>query len=68
MTVKELKQKIENLPCNMNVFLAPRITEFGFGLVNSVYTKEIFFTEDENPSEDEITEAPTELVLILDEE
>ena len=68
MNVKQLKQIIENLPDNMDVFLAQRVTDFGFGLANSAYTKEIFFTENENPSEDEIQEAPRELVLIIDEE
>ena len=42
MTVKQLKQELENLPDNMDVFLAGRKTEFGYGLVNSVYTKEVF--------------------------
>lgn len=68
MTVKQLKQELENISDNTEIFLAQRKTEFGYGLLNSAYTKEIFFTEDENPSEDEIAEAPIELVLILDEE
>ena len=68
MTVKQLKQELENLPDNMDVFLAERKTEFGYGLVNSAYTKEIYFTEDEYLSEEEIENAPTEIVLILDEE
>ena len=68
MTVKQLKQELENLPDNMDVFLAERKTEFGYGLLNSIYTKEVFFTEDENPSEDEINKAPMIEVLVLDEE
>lgn len=68
MTIKELKQKIADLPDNMEVFVAERKTEFIYGLVNSAYVKEIFFTEDEFPSENEIEEAPREEVLILDEE
>lgn len=68
MTIKELKQKIENLPDNMEVFLAQRKTDFGFGLANSVYVKEIFFTEDEFPTEEEIEKAPKENVFVLDEE
>ena len=68
MNIKQLKEKIKDLPDSMEVFLSERKTEFGYGLLNSAYTKEIFFTEDENPSEDEIENAPRETVLILDEE
>ncbi len=68
MTIKELKQKIADLPDNMEVFVAERKTEFSYGLVNSAYVKEIFFTEDEFPTEDEIKQAPREKVLIIEEE
>ena len=68
MTIKELKRKIADLPDSMEVFVAERKTEFTYGLVNSAYVKEIFFTEDEFPTEDEIKQAPREEVLIIDEE
>lgn len=68
MTIKELKEKIENLPDEMDVFIAERKTDFGFGLANSGYVKEIFFTEDEYPTEEEIKAAPKENVFVLDEE
>lgn len=68
MTIKELKEKIKDLPESMEVFLADRKTEFGYGLANSAYTKEIFFTDDEAPTDDEIAEAPRDTVFILDEE
>lgn len=68
MTIKELKQKIADLPDSMEVFVAERKTEFRYGLVNSAFVKEIFFTEDEFPTEDEIKQAPREKVLIIDEE
>ena len=68
MTVKQLKQELENISDNTEIFLAQRKTEFGYGLLNSIYTKEVFFTEDENPSEDEINKAPMIEVLVLDEE
>ena len=68
MTVKQLKQEFENISDNTEIFLAQRKTEFGYGLLNSIYTKEVFFTEDENPSEDEINKAPMIEVLVLDEE
>ena len=46
MTVKELKEKIANLPDNMDVFVAERKTVFAYGLVNSAYVKEINFIEE----------------------
>lgn len=46
MTIKELKQKIADLPDNMDVFVDERYSEFKYGLVNSTYTKNIDFYED----------------------
>lgn len=46
MTIKELKQKIESLPDNMEVFMDERVSEFRYGLVNSGFVKEIPFSED----------------------
>jgi len=68
MNIKELKEKIKDLPDTMDVFLADRKTDFGYGLANSCYTKEIFFTDDETPDEEQIANAPRETVFILDEE
>ena len=68
MNIRELKEKIKDLPDTMDVFLADRKTDFGYGLANSGYTKEIFFTEDEAPTEEQIAEAPRDIVFILDEE
>jgi len=66
MTVKELKEKIENLPDNMEVFIAERKTEFAYGLVNSAYVKEITFYEEGNESDEDVQAKDT--VLIIDEE
>ena len=63
MNVKQLKESLATLPNNMDVFMAERKTEFDFGLVNSVYTKEIDYKEDVTG----VTLA-TERVLVLDEE
>lgn len=63
MTIKELKQKIEALPDNMEVFVAERKTEFTYGLVNSAEVKRINFMEEPDGkvlSKDD--------VLVLDEE
>ena len=46
MTVKEIKKELENQPDDMQVFLGPRLTEFAYGLANSVISKEIRFSED----------------------
>ncbi len=46
MTVKELKEKLEQYPDNMDVFVDERQTDFAYGPVNSVSQKEIDFMED----------------------
>ncbi|HET8838056.1 MAG TPA: hypothetical protein VFM82_03590 [Flavobacteriaceae bacterium] len=46
MTIKELKQKIENLPDTMDVFIDERVSEFTYGLVNSAKVREINFMEE----------------------
>ena len=46
MTVKELKQKLNGFPENMDVFIDERLTEFTYGLANSVRIKEINFSEE----------------------
>ena len=46
MTIKELKQKIENLPDTMEVFVDERYTDFKYGLVNSANVTEIDFMEE----------------------
>lgn len=63
MTVKELKEKIANLPDNMDVFVAERKTEFTYGLVNSAFVKEINFVED--PYGEVVAQ---DYALVLDEE
>jgi len=63
MTVKELKEKIENLPDSMDVFVAERKTEFTYGLVNSAFVKKIDFVEE--PGGEVLAQ---DNVLVLDEE
>jgi hypothetical protein len=63
MNVKQLKEKIANLPDQMEVFVAERKTEFAYGLVNSAVVKKLNFAEEpdgEVLAKDE--------VLVLDEE
>lgn len=49
MTKKELIEAIQHLPDNMDVFMDERLTDFTYGLVNSVQVKEIEFKEDAAP-------------------
>lgn len=63
MTVKELKQKIENLPDLMEVFVDERVTDYTYGLVNTAMVKEIDFSED--PGGESLC---SEEVLVLSEE
>jgi len=51
MNVKELKQKLNNYPDDMDVFIHSTLTEFKYGLVNSVVSKKIRFSENDTPSE-----------------
>jgi hypothetical protein len=63
MTVIQLMEKLKHYPENMDVFMAPRKTEFTYGLVNSITHEDIDFMEEPGGkvlSSDE--------VVILDEE
>lgn len=46
MTVKELKNKLNEYPDNMDVFIDERLTEFTYGLANSVKMKKINFVDE----------------------
>ena len=46
MNIKELKEKIKNLPDTMDVFLDQRLTDFTYGLANSAEVKKIDFMEE----------------------
>lgn len=46
MTVKELKEKLEHCPDNMDVFIDERVTDFTYGLLNTVTVKGINFVEE----------------------
>jgi len=63
MTVKELKQKLNEFPDNMDVFVSERVTDFAYGLVNSAYIKEINFMEE--PGGEVLS---SDKVVIIDEE
>jgi hypothetical protein len=65
MNVKQLKAALSEYPDDMNVFLAPRETEFTYGLLNSLGSQDIVFLE--NPDDEESADTPTETVLILSE-
>lgn len=46
MTVKQLKVELEKYPDNMDVFLGERLTDFKYGLLESVRKEKISFSED----------------------
>lgn len=46
MIIKELKDKIQNLPDLMEVYVDERMTNFRYGLVNSAQVREINFMEE----------------------
>lgn len=63
MTVKQLKQALDEFPDNLEVFVAERKTEFRFGLVNNVYDKLINFSEE--PDSKPLAKSK---VVVIDEE
>jgi hypothetical protein len=63
MNIKQLKEKIANLPDSMEVFVAERKTEFTYGIVNTAYVQEIEFMEE--PFGEPLAQAE---VFILDED
>jgi len=67
MTVKQLIKELSNYPENMDVFVAERKTEFAYGLVNSIRSKEITFSENPDFDIDEESQAK-DTVVIIDEE
>lgn len=64
MTVKKLKEQLSKFPDHMDVFVAERKTEFTYGLVNSIYEKEITFGDWADPDFGETKDT----VVIIDEE
>ena len=46
MNVKQLKEELNKYPDHMDVFMAERKTEFAYGLLNSVTSDIINFTEE----------------------
>lgn len=47
MTVKELREKLDEYPDNMDVYLQST-SQFGVGLANEVYVENIKFSEEPN--------------------
>jgi len=66
MNIKQLKEKIKDLPDTMEVFMAERVTEFAYGLVNTGEVRNILFYDESDP-EDEDTQ-DFEDVFVLTEE
>lgn len=64
MTVKELKLELEKYPDNMDIFIDERVTEFTYGLLNSVNKKKIDFFDDISDS----TPLSCDICIVLSEE
>ena len=62
MTVKELKEKLQNVPDNMEVFITQHNDEFLISIVGSAKVVEATFTEDSGPAF-----AKDDVFLITDE-
>lgn len=54
MTVKELKEKLKDVPDTMEVFIGERVTEFNYGLVNSAGVKNVLFYDDGDPDNEDV--------------
>lgn len=63
MTVEQAIAELSKFPPKMEIFVAERKTEFSYGLVNSIYPKEINFMED--PGSKPLAK---DTVVIIDEE
>ena len=63
MTVEEAIEQLSKLPPKMDLYVAERKTDFAYGLVNSIYTKEISFSEDP-----EGKPLAKDTVVVIDEE
>lgn len=66
MTIKELKEKIENLPDSMEVFMGERVTEFAYGLVNTAAVKNVLFYDDGDPDNEDV-QARDEVFVLTEE-
>lgn len=64
MNLREFRERTKNMPDNTEIFIAERLTDFKYGLVNSATFKTINMTEDEYGS----GESATEDVVILSED
>lgn len=66
MTVKELKEALSQYPDDMRVFVAERVTEYEFGLVNGIGSQHIYFGDDDYDDDDN-NPVPNETVVVIGE-
>lgn len=50
MNVKQLKEKLNEFPDDMDVFIPSTISDFDYGMVNSVSSKQISFYDEGDDS------------------
>lgn len=66
MTVKELKQKLENAPDNMDVMIYQGDDEFAYNMANSAEIRKVKFYVD--PDDSENTEYAEEDCFVITDE
>lgn len=67
MTVKELKEALAQFPENMEVYMSEINSEFGLGLVNSVKSQVVIFSESPDFDKEKDEWANDTVVVIGDE-
>ena len=63
MTAQQMIHELSTYPPSMEVFIGPRLTEFAYGLANSVISKEIRLSE--NPYSDPEYDGPESLDTVI---
>ena len=66
MTVKELKEKLNEYPDSMDVFLDERLTKFSFGLLNGIREQKISLYDNITSFED-VADKNTEVVILSED-
>lgn len=64
MTVKELKERLNNFPDSMDVFIPSTMTDFTYGLVNSAKSNNINFYDE---GSDEVEPVDVECVVLTED-
>lgn len=63
MNVKQMREALEGLPDNMDIFMGERLTEFDYGLVNSAIVETIRLYDEFNNE----VNAPVKVLVIKED-